>query len=176
MLQSAKSDVAAHVTLTGDLRSPEATQSLASKIGAALQPGDTLLLTGALGAGKTFFARSLIQNRLAAIGQWEDVPSPSFTLVQTYQLGTATLWHVDLYRLSCPDDAIELGLDDAMDDAICLIEWPDRLGDLRPTHALDVLLADAGGDRRTISISGPNTPQTHRILSAARQGLHAPHD
>lgn len=176
MLNPATSDLAPQITITGDLPSQEATQKLATHIGNALDPGDTLLLTGQLGAGKTFFARSLIQSRLAALGHWEDVPSPSFTLVQTYELGENTLWHVDLYRLNGPDDAIELGLDDAMGGEICLIEWPDRLGDLRPINAIDIILTDAGDERRAVSISGPDTPQTQRILDAARAGLQAQHD
>jgi len=176
MLHASKSDPSPPITVKGRLPSTEATQRLAIQIGRVLQPGDTLLLTGQLGAGKTFFARSLIQSRLAALGLWEDVPSPSFTLVQTYELGSDTLWHVDLYRLSSPDDAIELGLDDAVETAICLIEWPDRLGDLRPAFAIDLILTDAGGDCRTLSLSGPDTPQTHRILDAARAALQVEHD
>lgn len=176
MLHAAKSDPPALITVKGLLRSLQTTQTLATAIGEVLLPGDTLLLTGPLGSGKTFFARSLIQSRLAALGLWEDVPSPSFTLVQTYDLGPDTLWHVDLYRLSGPEDAIELGLDEAMETAICLIEWPDRLGDLRPPDAIDLTLTDNGEDRRAVSLSGPDTPQTQRILNAARASLQADND
>ncbi|MFT4620129.1 MAG: tRNA threonylcarbamoyladenosine biosynthesis protein TsaE [Sulfitobacter sp.] len=175
MLRHAKSDPSPLITVEGSLPSTEATKRLAAQIGSVLQPGDTLLLTGQLGTGKTFFARSLIQSRLAALGLWEDVPSPSFTLVQTYELGPDTLWHVDLYRLSGPGDAVELGLDDAVDTAICLIEWPDRLGDLRPASAIDLTLTDAGDDRRTVSLSGPDTPQTRRILDIVRATLELEH-
>jgi tRNA threonylcarbamoyladenosine biosynthesis protein TsaE len=175
MLRHAKSDPSPLITVEGSLPSTVATKRLAAQIGSVLQPGDTLLLTGQLGTGKTFFARSLIQSRLAALGLWEDVPSPSFTLVQTYELGPDTLWHVDLYRLSGPGDAVELGLDDAVDTAICLIEWPDRLGDLRPASAIDLTLTDAGDDRRTVSLSGPDTPQTRRILDIVRATLELEH-
>ena len=76
---------------------------------------------------KSHFARALIQSRLAAIGRFEDVPSPTFTLVQCYDLGSVDLWHADLYRLTSPSECDELGLVDAFESAICLVEWPDRL-------------------------------------------------
>ncbi len=116
--------------------SPEATAAFASALAPHLNRGDTLLLSGSIGAGKTHFARALIQARLAAAGRMEDVPSPTFTLVQTYDDGAVEIWHADLYRLTCPDDVEELGLVQAFDDAICLVEWPDRLGDLMPGNAL----------------------------------------
>ncbi|MGH1464066.1 MAG: tRNA (adenosine(37)-N6)-threonylcarbamoyltransferase complex ATPase subunit type 1 TsaE [Cognatishimia sp.] len=115
------------------LRSPEETANLASGFAAALKPGDTILLSGDIGAGKTHFCRSLIQARL---GYFEDVPSPTFTLIQTYDAENVALWHADLYRLSNPDEVIELGLTEAFEDAICLVEWPDRLAELAPKSAL----------------------------------------
>lgn len=115
------------------LNSPEETTGFAQSLGAKLAPGDCLLLEGEIGAGKTHFARSLVQSLLL---QPEDVPSPTFTLVQTYDTEKGELWHADLYRLGSPDELIELGLDDAFTDAICLIEWPDRLEDLTPKQAL----------------------------------------
>lgn len=115
------------------LRSAEETVLLALRLGALLQPGDCLLLDGPIGAGKTHLARHLIQSLLHVI---EDVPSPTFTLVQTYDTQMGDLWHADLYRLTTLDEIEELGLTDAFDSAICLIEWPDRLGSLTPKHAL----------------------------------------
>ncbi len=106
---------------------------MAQFIGAQLVPGDVLLLEGEIGAGKTHFARSLILSLLAA---HEDIPSPTFTLVQTYDGPACEIWHADLYRLTSPDEIVELGLTDAFEDAICLVEWPDRLADLAPTSAL----------------------------------------
>ncbi|QUJ76163.1 tRNA (adenosine(37)-N6)-threonylcarbamoyltransferase complex ATPase subunit type 1 TsaE [Sulfitobacter albidus] len=123
--------------------SPDETAAFARRIGARLTAGDTLLLTGDVGAGKTHFARSLIQSLLETP---EDVPSPTFTLVQTYDSPVAEIWHADLYRLSDPSEIEELGLRDAFDTAICLVEWPDRLGDLRPANALDITLSPGDGE------------------------------
>ncbi len=115
------------------LKSAVATTELARRIGGVLRAGDTLLLSGDLGSGKTHFARGLIQTRLTTT---EDVPSPTFTLVQTYDAGDVEIWHADLYRLTDAQEAWELGLDHAFETAICLIEWPVRLGDDIPVNAL----------------------------------------
>ncbi len=110
--------------------------------------------------GKTHLARALIQAKLAAAGAPpEDVPSPSFTLVQVYTVAGAEIWHVDLYRLAGSADVHELGLDDALGTALCLIEWPDRLGALRPADALTVALSvdgDGGGARYEARFSDLN--------------------
>ena len=111
----------------------EATASLATQVALIVGPGDCILLDGEIGSGKTAFARSLIQARL---GRVEDVPSPTFTLVQTYPHENGDLWHFDLYRLGTPDEVLELGIEEALDSAICLIEWPDRLGSLIPKNAI----------------------------------------
>jgi len=121
--------------LTLDWRDADETARYARAIGRHLAPGDTLLLSGPVGAGKTHFARSLIQSILTIP---EDVPSPTFTLVQTYDTARGPLWHADLYRVSMDTEIDELGLVEAFEDAICLIEWPDRLGPLRPDDALSV--------------------------------------
>lgn len=110
----------------------DATTRLGARIATVLRAGDCLLLSGQIGAGKTHFARAVINARLAAAGLREDVPSPTFTLVQTYDDGQIEIWHADLYRLSHPDDVVELGLEDALADVISLIEWPDRLAVLPP--------------------------------------------
>lgn len=115
--------------------SPNRTADLAVRLGARLHPGDCLLLDGPIGAGKTHFARALIQSLLTAP---EDVPSPTFTLVQTYDTTAGELWHADLYRLSSVDEIEELGLAQAFDTAICLVEWPDRLGQQAPRDALTI--------------------------------------
>lgn len=120
-------------TLSIDLPSPDATADLAARLATRLRAGDVLLLEGPIGAGKTHFARALIQSLLPTP---EDVPSPTFTLVQVYDGPSTAIWHSDLYRLTHPDEVTELGLTDAFDDAICLVEWPDRLGDMAPASAL----------------------------------------
>ena len=117
------------------LNSPEETSELAARLGAELCPGDSILLEGEIGSGKTHFARSLIQSLMSAP---EDVPSPTFTLVQAYETPIGEVWHCDLYRLSTVDEIEELGLTEAFDSAICLIEWPDKLGPLTPATALTV--------------------------------------
>ncbi|MBV1926191.1 MAG: tRNA (adenosine(37)-N6)-threonylcarbamoyltransferase complex ATPase subunit type 1 TsaE [Rhodobacteraceae bacterium] len=126
---------------TVTLKSAEETTVLAARLGAVLHPGDCLLLDGPIGAGKTHFCRSLIQSVLQVP---EDVPSPTFTLVQTYDTQIGELWHADLYRLSNLDEIEELGLTEAFDTAICLVEWSEKLGSLAPNHALKLgLRSDA---------------------------------
>ena len=125
-----------HISL--HTNSADDTAALAQKISQALGPGDCLLLEGPIGAGKTHFARKLIQ---AMLPMPEDVPSPTFTLVQIYEGLNCEIWHSDLYRLSHPDDVPELGLTQAFDEAICLVEWPDRLGTLAPGDALTLKFA-----------------------------------
>lgn len=130
-------------TLT--LANEAATAGLARAIAPHLRAGDVLGLTGGLGAGKSLFARALVTARLAALGRREDVPSPSFTLVQTYELGGVELWHADLYRLGALDEIAELGIEEAFDQAVCLVEWADRLmaagGRAWPARALTLDLA-----------------------------------
>jgi len=110
-----------------------ATNRFAAAMAALLRPGDTILLQGPIGAGKSVFARGVIRARL---NRMEEVPSPTFTLVQTYDAPDGDIWHCDLYRLTDPSEVLELGLDDAFQTAICLIEWPDRLGPDTPQDAL----------------------------------------
>ena len=128
-----------------------ATAALARQIAPHLGPGDTVLLEGEIGAGKSAFARALIRARL---GRMEDVPSPTFTIVQTYEDDAGDIWHCDLYRLTHPDEALELGLDEAFETAICLIEWPDRLGDETPKSALTLAFVAKDTDHH-VTISGP---------------------
>jgi len=145
----------AQTLLTIDLPDADATQHLGETFAGLVQAGDTLLLEGQIGAGKTHFARSLIQARLAREGRYEDVPSPTFTLVQVYDTDPE-IWHADLYRLTHPDEAAELGLEEAFETAVCLIEWPDRLGDLCPKSALMMRFElTAGGASRRVTLSGP---------------------
>ena len=121
--------------------------------------GDSLLLSGQIGAGKSHFARAFIQARL---GRAEDVPSPSFTLVQTYD-ADVEIWHSDLYRLSHPDEVLELGLEQAFATAICLVEWPDRLGALTPANAISIRLV-VEGEGRIAEIEFADRPDLRAVL------------
>ena len=121
-----------------DLPNLAATEALSRRIAAKSRAGDVIALSGGLGAGKTAFARAFIA---ALFGQDEDVPSPTFTLVQTYDAPGGAIWHFDLYRLSCPEDARELGIEQAFRDGISLIEWPERLGPWLPEDRLDIAFA-----------------------------------
>jgi len=117
---------------------PDGTGKLANALAPLLSAGDVLLLHGDVGAGKTDLARKIIQNRMIKFDVLEDVPSPTFTLVQTYDLGGVEYIHADLYRLAHPDEVYELGLERGFEKAVCLIEWPDRLGSIAPINALNI--------------------------------------
>ena len=122
-----------HKPLKIELKSEQDTANLAHQLSHHLVPGDVVLLSGEIGAGKSYFARSLIQFSQDIA---EDVPSPTFTLVQTYSTQIGEIWHADLYRLGATDEIIELGLAEAFQEAICLVEWPEILGSLTPKDAL----------------------------------------
>ena len=121
-----------------------ATQNLGALLADGLTAGDVISLSGPLGAGKSALARSII---VSANPNETDVPSPTFSLVQTYELADGTpLWHLDLYRIETPEDAMQLGLDDAFVDAVCLIEWPDRLKNCLPKSTLSIHIYQACDD------------------------------
>jgi tRNA threonylcarbamoyladenosine biosynthesis protein TsaE len=141
--------IASHLVL--DLPNAEATEALGQRLAGLVRPGDVILLDGPIGAGKSCLARALIRARL---GRMEDVPSPTFTLVQVYESEGTEIWHSDLYRLTHPDEVWELGLDDAFNTAICLVEWPDRLGGHVPPGALRIRLEAAGEGRRAVVSGG----------------------
>lgn len=135
------------------LPSEEDTADLGSWLGARLVAGDCVLLEGPIGAGKSHLARAFIRARL---GRMEDIPSPTFTLVQTYEADVEIL-HADLYRLAHPDEVAELGLEEAFSAAICLIEWPDRLGRLTPKDAITIALR-LNGEGRNVTFTAPSHP------------------
>lgn len=139
------------------------TAALARMLAAVLRPPAVLLLDGPVGAGKTHFARAFIRARQGEAA--EDVPSPTFTLVQTYHDPRGTeIWHADLYRLGDPGEVVELGLEDAFDTAICLIEWPDRLAAL-PEGAITLAFApQENPDLRAITMAGLDAARLIRIL------------
>lgn len=142
--------------------SEDDTRRFAAALGAQLCVGDTVLLEGDIGAGKTFLARALIQS-LQTVP--EDVPSPTYTLVQTYDTPAGEIWHSDLYRIGSTDEIEELGLIDAFQTGICLIEWPDRLGQLAPETALTIVLSadDIDPDQRHAQVTWDDTRWDNRI-------------
>lgn len=141
---------------------------LAEEIAFALLPGDVLALHGDLGAGKTTFARALI--RALSGGTELEVPSPTFTLVQTYETRRFDVAHFDLYRLTDPEELRELGLDLALQRGIAVIEWPSRAGDLLPAERIRLSLTDdRAADLRTATLEA-DSPASQRIerLAAIR--------
>lgn len=122
-----------------------ATARLGAAVGAALAAGEAVCLAGPLGAGKSTLARGLIRARTSPD---EEVPSPTFTLIQTYEAEGLAIAHLDLYRLASPDEAYEIGLDEALAEGAALIEWPERLEGRLPPDRLDIDLAFDGESRR----------------------------
>ena len=137
----------------------DATAQCGIALGKALRSGDVVLLSGPVGSGKTHFARALIQSLLITP---EDVPSPTFTLVQTYDTRAGALWHADLYRVSMDTEVDELGLGDAFENASSRVEWPDRLGPLTPADALLIDITPQP-DSRTAHLSWTDAKWQNRL-------------
>lgn len=125
--------------------------ALALRIAPLLRSGDVVTLRGDLGAGKTALARAIIRH--LAGDPAEEVPSPTFTLVQTYDHLSPPVWHFDLYRLTDPGEVVELGWEEAR-AACALVEWPERLGPLLPRDRLEVEMTLAGADARRAVLTG----------------------
>ncbi len=134
---AAMADSRASKPLTLVFEDEAATARFARKLAAVLTKGDVIALTGGLGSGKTALARAVIRSFLPD----EEVPSPTFTLVQSYDTPHFAIWHVDLYRLSSARDVRELGLDDALDASVLLIEWPERAAAWLPADRLEIRLS-----------------------------------
>jgi tRNA threonylcarbamoyladenosine biosynthesis protein TsaE len=133
------------------LESPEATEALGATVAAALKAGDVIALYGDLGAGKTTFTRGILRG----LGFAEDVASPTFPIILTYEELRVPLWHVDLYRIEEPEELAELALDEARSDAALVIEWPQRLGKLLWSDALQLHLAAEPGGARSLTAKVP---------------------
>src|SRR4029077_13530987 len=136
---------------TCDLADLAATDALGARIAASIAVGDVIALRGDLGAGKTTLARAILR----ALGVSEPVPSPTFTLVQSYDTTRLTLRHFDLYRIVDSSELDELGIDEALDEGAALIEWPERAGGRLPHDALNVALTTNAGGRHA-HVSGPS--------------------
>ena len=167
-------------SFTVALANEQATVRLVTDIAAALEPGDLVTLSGDLGAGKTTFARAMI--RYLADNPDIAVPSPTFTLIQTYDLPRFPVVHADLYRLEGPGELAELGFDDLAKEAVVLLEWPDRAAGFLPPDRLDVaftLEPKAGPEHRKARITGygafaartDRIPTIRRFLDASGYGL-----
>src|ERR1700749_3279066 len=133
------------------LPDPAATVALGGRIAKGLETGDAVALEGDLGAGKTTLARAILR----ALGVTEDVPSPTFTLVQIYETPLLTVRHYDLYRIEKVSEIAELGIDEAIEDGIALVEWPERADGRLPGALLHVGLRATDANARTALLSGP---------------------
>jgi tRNA threonylcarbamoyladenosine biosynthesis protein TsaE len=148
-----------------ELPDEAATAALAARLARLVRRGDVVALKGELGAGKTSFARAFIRARA---GRDEDVPSPTFTLVQSYELPDLTIWHFDGFRLRAPEDAWELGIEDAFRDGVSLIEWPERFGPLVPRRRLKITFEPGAAPeaRRAVIDAGPEWRERLAMLAA----------
>lgn len=137
-----------------DIADLAALDKFAAELAAGAGRGDVFALSGELGAGKTTLARAFIAAlaRREGVAPPAEVPSPTFTLVQSYDIGSFVVSHFDLFRLKTPDEALELGIDDACMDGIALIEWPERLGNYLPIDRVDVRLAIVGDGQRRADV------------------------
>jgi tRNA threonylcarbamoyladenosine biosynthesis protein TsaE len=133
------------------LPDPAATAALGARIAHGLEAGDAVALEGDLGAGKTTLARAILRG----LGVTEDVPSPTFTLVQQYDTPRLSVRHFDLYRIANASEVGELGFDEALDEGAVLVEWPERAGGALPDDTLHVTLAVTGPESRKAHVHGP---------------------
>lgn len=146
------------VALVLALANEAATGRLAARLARSARKGDVIALKGELGTGKTTFARALIRARL---GDSTEVPSPTFTLVEVYGGDSALpIWHFDLYRLNSAEEVRELGFEEALADAVSLVEWPERLGPWLPPERLELTFG-----------AGP-TPESRIVTVAAAAAWH----
>lgn len=154
-----KPDMTAHQSVL--LRCEDDTMRLAEQIWQISRVGDVIALWGDLGVGKTAFARGFIR---AATRPAEEVPSPTFTLLQTYGAPPGLIYHFDCYRIEHEDEVLELGIDDAFADGISLIEWPGNMGRWLPDRRLDLELASLNQDTsRTAILTGDLTWQARLV-------------
>jgi tRNA threonylcarbamoyladenosine biosynthesis protein TsaE len=138
------------------------TQSLASLLAELAEPGDIITLKGDLGVGKTEFARAFIRS---FIGLDEEVPSPTFNLVQVYQTSVAPIWHFDLYRLQDREEIWELGFEEALQEGILLIEWPERLESMQLHNHLEICFESSAHSQKRLLKLTPDLKWKQKIES-----------
>jgi tRNA threonylcarbamoyl adenosine modification protein YjeE len=151
---------------TIDIQNQDGTEALAAQLASVAQAGDVILMHGTLGMGKSAFCRAYI--RALAQNPHEEVPSPTFTLVQVYELDPLPIWHFDLYRLSDPEEVYELDIEDAFAEAVSLIEWPDRLEYLTPENRLDIYIEPGSNpDARHIRLEAHGADWEERLADVS---------
>ena len=138
--------------------SEDETIKLATQLARLAKAGDTFALYGTLGMGKSVFARGFIQSLTKA----EEVPSPTFTLVQSYEAPNFEIYHFDLYRLKSPDEIFELGMEEALYEGVCLIEWPEKMGGYLPKNCFSIQIS-AHPEGREISITSTSAEKISRL-------------
>ena len=154
--------------LTLPLPDEAATQRLAARLAGLLRPGDLVCLSGSLGVGKTVFARAVVTTLAAHFGvAVDEVPSPTFTLVQLYDFPDFTLYHFDLYRLEQAEEVYELGIEDSLADGVSLIEWPDRMEALLPPERLEIDLRQGPAEGARIAAVTPWGGWSERLAGGA---------
>lgn len=144
--------------------------SLAGRFWTVCRTGDVIALWGDLGAGKTSFARGFIR---ATTHPAEDVPSPTFTLLQTYEASGTTIYHFDFYRIESPEDVVETGIEAALADGVSMIEWPGKMGYWLPRSRLDIAISiPKNGEGRIIRITDPAGTWGERLMELELQASH----
>ena len=138
--------------------SEDETIKLATQLARLAKAGDTFALYGTLGMGKSVFARGFIQSLTKA----EEVPSPTFTLVQSYEAPNFEIYHFDLYRLKSPDEIFELGMEEALYEGVCLIEWKEKMGGYLPKNCFSIQIS-AHPEGREISITSTSAEKISRL-------------
>jgi len=146
--------------VTIELAGLPATRDLAACLARIVKVGDVLAMYGDLGVGKSEFARAFIR---ALTDQSEEVPSPTFTLLQTYESDLCDIYHFDLYRLERAEEAFELGIEDAFHEGISIVEWPDRLGPYLPRNRLDIRLSITKGKNHRQAVLTPHADWSERL-------------
>lgn len=153
-------------TLTCFLANEDATRSLGQGLAHIACKGDVFALYGTLGMGKSVLARAFVQELLGNV----EVPSPTFTLVQSYETPEFEICHYDLYRLKNPDEIFELGMEEAMYESVCLIEWPERMQPYLPRKTIKIELSPQDNGRRVaITVA---SAEKHSLLSSLPEFSH----